>query len=83
MHKETTTTVELLEANGCRLCGEAGAIVRAVLKRQQYVLRAGEILDGPQLERGYSTRIPVLRRTDTGAEREWAIGQEDVYRFLF
>ena len=74
--------MELLETNGCRLCGKAGAIVRAVLKRQQYALRAVEILDHPLLERGYSTRIPVLRRTDTGAELDWPFGQEEVYRFL-
>lgn len=74
--------MELLETTGCRLCDEAEAIVRAVLKRRQYVLRAVEILDAPQLEQGYSTRVPVLRRTDTGAELDWPFGQEDVYRFL-
>lgn len=79
---DETITVELLETIGCRLCSEAEAIVRSVLKRRQYALRSVEIIDDLVLERGYATRIPVLRRMDTGAELDWPFGREEVYRFL-
>lgn len=75
--------MELLETVGCRLCSEAEAIVQSVLMRRQYALRPIEIIDDPMLERGYATRIPVLRRTDTGAELDWPFDREEVYRFLF
>lgn len=75
--------MELLETVGCRLCAEAAAIVRPVLKRRRYKLRSIEIIDDPRLEHGYAIRIPVLRRTDTGAELDWPFSQEEVYRFLF
>lgn len=74
--------MELLETSGCRLCGEAEAIVRTVLKRRRCVLQTVEIADAPLLERGYAARIPVLRRTDSGAELDWPFGPEEVYRFL-
>lgn len=74
--------MELLETSGCGLCAEAEALVRAVLQRRQIVFRAVEILDDPRLERDYATRIPVLQRTDTGAELDWPFDQEAVYRFL-
>ncbi|EAR21969.1 hypothetical protein NB231_06261 [Nitrococcus mobilis Nb-231] len=79
---DTTITVELLETSGCRLCGEAEMIVRSVLKRRRHVLRAVEIAGDPLLESSYVVRIPVLRRTDSGAELDWPFGPEDVYRFL-
>ena len=75
-------TLELLETVGCRLCAEAAARVRPVLQRRQYTLRLIEIIDDPRLEHEYATRIPVLRRTDTGAELDWPFSQEEVYRFL-
>ncbi|MCO6442333.1 MAG: glutaredoxin family protein [Nitrococcus mobilis] len=82
MQGDATITVELLETSGCRLCGEAEAIVRTVLKRRRCVLQAVEIVGDPLLERGYAARIPVLRRKDSGAELDWPFGPEEVYRFL-
>lgn len=77
-----TITLELLETDGCRLCMEAETLLGPILKRSRFELHQVDIVNDPLLEIEYATRIPVLRRIDTGAELGWPFSQEEVYRFL-
>lgn len=77
-----TIRLELLETDACRLCMEAETLLRPILKRSRFELHKVDIADDSLLEIEYATRIPVLRRIDTGAELDWPFSQEEVYRFL-
>ena len=77
-----TGEVTLLGSEGCRLCDEAEALARPVCRRAGQSLRCRDILEDPELERRYASRIPVLRRPDTGAELDWPFDRAALYRFL-
>ena len=74
--------VLLLGSEGCRLCDEAESLAGPVCRRAGASLRCVDILDDPVLEGRYAERIPVLQRSDTGAELGWPFAPSDVYRFL-
>lgn len=74
--------VLLLGSEGCRLCDEAESLALPACRRAGGVLRCVDILEDSDLEARYGESIPVLRRTDTGAELGWPFDRAAVYRFL-
>jgi hypothetical protein len=66
---------------GCHLCEVAEALLMPFVEHGLLV----EVLDIAEHEYlfdDYSLRIPVLRRTDTGAELDWAFDAEQIVEFL-
>lgn len=61
--------------SGCHLCEEARRVIYATLG---YVVAEVDIADDERLLECYGIRIPVLRRTDTGAEIGWPFGPQEV-----
>ena len=57
----------LYTTSGCHLCEQA----EARLRQAGLAVSLVEIADDPALLERYGVRIPVLRRLDTGAERDW------------
>ena len=72
------STLELYGTSCCHLCEEAQAILRDAGIVAQDIDIAD---DGGLLER-YCVRIPVLRRTDNGAELGWPFDAVAVVQFL-
>ena len=62
----------------CHLCDEAKAILRETGIEADYV----DIADYDELLETYGIRIPVLKRTDNGAELGWPFDAVIVSRFL-
>jgi glutaredoxin-related protein len=62
----------------CHLCDEAEATLRRMGLAADYIDITG---DAELLER-YGTRIPVLRRMDSGAELGWPFDAAAISRFL-
>lgn len=70
--------VILYSRAGCHLCEEALAVARAAGVEPRPVDINGDV----RLLRDYATRIPVLRRADTGAELGWPFDAAAVARLL-
>jgi hypothetical protein len=62
----------------CHLCEQAEAVLREAGVAAQHI----DIADDDGLLERYGVRIPVLRRSDTGAELGWPFDAADVIRFL-
>ena len=71
-------TTELYGTSCCHLCEEAEAVLREAGIVAEHI---DIVADDGLLER-YGTRIPVLRRTDNGAELGWPFDAAGVLRFL-
>jgi hypothetical protein len=69
----------LYSTSGCHLCAQAQAVLQRTLG---FSVAEVEIADDEGLLVQYGVRIPVLRRTDTGAELGWPFGPEEVLAFL-
>lgn len=69
----------LYSTEGCHLCERAEALVRRRADRAVHVV---EIADDEALLERYGSRIPVLRRADTGQELDWPF-DEVAIRALF
>jgi hypothetical protein len=66
---------------GCHLCEVAEALLMPFVEHGLLV----EVLDIAEHEHlvdDYSLRIPILRRTDTGAELDWPFEAEQIVEFL-
>ena len=72
----------LFQTLGCHLCEAALAVMNASRGLDSVVLQSIDIADDDGLLARYGTRIPVLRRVDTGAELDWPFTSEEVARFL-
>lgn len=70
----------LYETAGCHLCEEAAALVRQVCP-ELWVERV-EIAGDPALTAAYGVRVPVLKRSDTGAELGWPFDAASLAAFL-
>jgi hypothetical protein len=69
----------LIQRDDCQLCDEAWEVLAAAGVPDFDPLW----IDGDLgLEARYGTRIPVLRREDTGAELDWPFDAEAVRGFL-
>jgi glutaredoxin len=62
----------------CHLCEQA----EAVLEQASVTAAHIDIADDDELIERYGTRIPVLRKSDDGAELGWPFDAEMVRRFL-
>ncbi|MEN4750168.1 glutaredoxin family protein [Pseudomonas sp. Ps21-P2] len=72
---------QLFGTLGCHLCEVAGAVLMPLVEHGLMV----ELVDIAEREADYETyglRIPVLRRTDTGAELDWPFDTDQVVLFL-
>jgi glutaredoxin len=70
--------LKLYGSEYCHLCDEAEAVLREIGVVFEYV----DIADDDGLVEMYGTRIPVLKRMDTGAEVGWPFDADIVSRFL-
>lgn len=67
---------------GCHLCEEAEALLVQVQLPRPVPVSAVDISECPDLVERYGTRIPVLRRSDSGRELSWPFSAEDVQHFV-
>ncbi|CAN2983111.1 MULTISPECIES: glutaredoxin family protein [Pseudomonas] len=72
---------QLFGTLGCHLCEIAEAEVMPLVERGLLV-ELVDITDPQDLTDVYGLRIPVLRRTDTGAELDWPFDTEQLVAFL-
>jgi hypothetical protein len=66
---------------GCHLCEVAEAVVMPFVEHGLLV-EVIDIAEHEYLVDDYSLRIPILRRTDTGAELDWPFEAEQIVEFL-
>ncbi|MFE8072044.1 glutaredoxin family protein [Marinobacteraceae bacterium S3BR75-40.1] len=66
----------------CTLCEEAEQLLMQVPLEEPIPVDAIDIAQEAGLVDKYGERIPVLRRTDTGAELQWPFNMQDVLDFL-
>jgi hypothetical protein len=76
--------LELYSTSACHLCDVAEALLTVVVPRARlpWECYAVDIADDDQLLETYGTRIPVLRRCDTGAELGWPFDAAQLLAFL-
>lgn len=70
--------LELYGTEHCHLCEQAEAILRELGIAAAHI----DIVEDDAAFVCYELRIPVLRRTDTGAELGWPFDAAAVARFL-
>ena len=61
----------------CHLCEQAGAVLHAAGVTAEYI----DIAEDEALLEKYGMRIPVVRRTDNGAELAWPFDAPALERF--
>ncbi|WP_166269361.1 glutaredoxin family protein [Marinobacter caseinilyticus] len=66
----------------CQLCDLAEALLVQTPLPEPVPVDAIDIAQSEQLVAQYGTRIPVLRREDTGAELDWPFDQVQLLNFL-
>ncbi|SHN01396.1 glutaredoxin family protein [Phytopseudomonas punonensis] len=72
---------QLLGTLGCHLCDYAEAVLMPFVENGLLV-ELVDIAEVPGLLERYALVIPVLRRTDTGAELHWPFDAPQVASFL-
>lgn len=66
----------------CHLCELAEALLVNTPMPEPIPVDVVDIAQSEALVARYGTRIPVLRREDTGAELDWPFTREDLFQFL-
>lgn len=66
----------------CQLCELAENLLVHTPMPQPIPVEAVDIASSQELVDRYGTRIPVLRREDTGAELGWPFSRDDLLDFL-
>jgi hypothetical protein len=72
---------QLFGTLGCHLCEVAEAELMPLVEHGLLV-ELIDIAESEALNEAYGLRIPVLRRTDTGAELDWPFDAGQVVQFL-
>jgi hypothetical protein len=72
---------QLFETLGCHLCEAAKAELMPLVEHGLMV-ELVDIAEAAMLYECYCLRIPVLRRTDTGAELDWPFDTDQIVLFL-
>lgn len=72
---------QLFGTLGCHLCEQAEALLMPFVERGLLV-ELVDIAEQPQWLEAYALLIPVLRRSDTGAELHWPFDEQQVVRLL-
>jgi hypothetical protein len=67
---------------GCHLCEQAEAMLRQSAREFTLDWETSDIADDPELVARYGIRIPVLRRSEDGAELGWPFDQEQLKSFV-
>ncbi len=70
--------IRLYGTSCCHLCEEAAAVLSEVGIEAEHI----DIAEDDELVERYGTRIPVLKRGDTGNELGWPFDAAAVLRFL-
>ena len=66
----------------CQLCDQAEALLGQLPLAHPVPVQVIDIAESVELVALYGTRIPVLRRSDTGAELGWPFDAQQVLDFL-
>lgn len=66
----------------CQLCELAEALLVNTPMPAPIPVDAVDIAQSEQLVERYGTRIPVLRRNDTGEELDWPFTRDQLLNFL-
>lgn len=66
----------------CHLCELAEALLVSTPMHQPIPVDVVDIAQSEQLVARYGTRIPVLRRSDSGNELDWPFTQDQLLTFL-
>ncbi len=66
----------------CHLCELAEALLVNTPMPEPVPVDAVDIAQSEQLVKLYGTRIPVLRRNDTGEELDWPFTRDQLINFL-
>ncbi|MGM0952230.1 MAG: glutaredoxin family protein [Pseudomonadota bacterium] len=66
----------------CHLCELAEALLVHTPMPEPVPVEAVDIAQSEALVERYGTRIPVLRRNDTGAELDWPFTSDQLQTFL-
>ncbi|HXR02704.1 MAG TPA: glutaredoxin family protein [Pseudomonas sp.] len=72
---------QLLGTLGCHLCEVAEAELMPLVEHG-LLIELIDIAESVAMSEAYGLRIPVLRRTDTGAELDWPFDTDQVVMFL-
>lgn len=72
---------QLFGTLGCHLCEQAEAVILPLVENGLLV-ELLDIAERADWVDDYGLRIPVLRRTDTGAELDWPFEIDQIVRFL-
>lgn len=72
---------QLFGTLGCHLCEVAEAELMPFVEHGLLV-ELVDIAENETFFEAYELRIPVLRRTDNGAELDWPFGAEQIVTFL-
>ena len=66
----------------CHLCELAEALLVSTPMPEPIPVDVVDIAQSEKLVERYGTRIPVLRRNDTGAELDWPFTRDELLTFL-
>lgn len=66
----------------CHLCELAEALLVNTPMPEPIPVDVVDIAQSEELVERYGTRIPVLRRSDTGAELDWPFTRDELLTFL-
>ena len=66
----------------CHLCELAEALLVSTTMPEPISVDVVDIAQSVELVEHYGTRIPVLRRNDTGAELDWPFTRDQLLTFL-
>ncbi|MDX1634838.1 MAG: glutaredoxin family protein [Marinobacter sp.] len=74
--------LQFFTTSHCQLCDLAENLLIHTPLPEPIPVDAIDIAQSEALVARYGTRIPVLRRTDTGAELDWPFDQAQLLAFL-
>lgn len=74
--------LQFFTTSHCQLCEVAEALLVRTPLPAPIPVDAIDIAQSEALVARYGTRIPVLRRSDTGAELDWPFDQAQLLAFL-
>lgn len=77
----STLELTVYSTSACHLCELALEIIRPLVNGQ-YSIHEVDISDSDHLIERYGVRIPVVRRSDTGAELGWPFDASQFKAFV-
>ncbi|MEI6354034.1 MAG: glutaredoxin family protein [Methylococcus sp.] len=76
--------IRLLGTEGCHLCKEAEALLRAALKHREPLLTVEiiDIIDDPPLYERFGTKIPVIQISTLDPPLTWPFDSGEIEAYL-